>query len=513
MGAVDDVAIVGYGPVGQLAALLLGQRGHRVSVYERRSEPYGLPRAVHVDDEVLRVMQGAGLADEVTAIMDAPITYEWRDARGRTLLTFDLTGLGGHGFPASNMFSQPDLEAALDAAVRALPNVTVHRDAPVAKPRDAGDHVELSVGGRPARARYLVGCDGTGSVVRDALDSTVTDLGFTHDWLVVDVRPNRPRAWDPPALQVCDPARPTTAVPGGPGRRRFEFMLLPTDSRVELERPDTVWALLAPWDVRPDNATLQRHAVYTFRALWADRWRRGRILIAGDAAHQLPPFAGQGLAAGVRDVANLAWKLDLVLTGRAGEAILDTYPSERLPQVTVAATVSVELGKVICVLDPRAAAQRDEGMLAARAAGAQAVQPPPQPGLGEGLAMVGDPLAGQPFPQGRVGPERRRFDDVVVRLAGSGPMLVGLAGLTGMAAGTAGALGSRLGVPVVDLGAIGDPDGYYARWFGEHDRAVVLVRPDRYVFASCPDPAGAADLVGHWNAALSGVGPHPDTGS
>ncbi|HEY9476447.1 MAG TPA: FAD-dependent monooxygenase, partial [Mycobacteriales bacterium] len=218
-------------------------------------------------------------------------------------------------------------------------------------------------------------------------------------------------------------------------------------------------------------------------------WRRGRVLIAGDAAHQMPPFAGQGLAAGVRDVANLAWKLDLVLAGRAGEEILDSYPSERLAHLRIAMTVSVELGRVICVLDPEAAATRDAGMLAARAGGAQAVQPPPQPGLGEGLILAGDPLAGQPFPQGLVGPDRRRFDDVVA----ARPLLVAMGDLPG-------AVPDRLAE--VNLARVGDPDGFYARWFGEHGRGVVLVRPDRYVFGSASDAGGAVELARRWNTAL-----------
>lgn len=493
-----DVLIVGYGPVGQLAALLLGRQGHRVAVCERRTEPYPLPRAVHVDDEVLRVLQSAGLADEVAAIVDAPITYEWRNAAGQVLLAFDLTGTGVHCFPTSNMFCQPELEEILDRAVRALPNVMVHRGLTVTGLRETAGHVEIStMDGKTMRAKYVVGCDGAGSTVREHLDTSVTDLGFAHDWLVVDVEPHERRIWDPPALQVCDPSRPTTAVPGGPGRRRFEFMRLPGESPEELRRADTVWTLLAPWGMTPNTCVLRRHAVYTFRAAFADRWRRGRVLLAGDAAHEMPPFAGQGLAAGIRDVANLAWKLDLVLSGQATEAILDTYATERLEHLRLAMAISVELGKVICVLDPQQAARRDENMLAARAAGEQTVSPPPSPGLGAGFTLPGDPLAGQPFPQGLIGADRRRFDDVVFGdTARPGPLMVSLHPQVPPVPG----------FDVVDIATLGDTAGTYAAWFAQHGRPVVLVRPDRYVFGSAERPDAAGDLARAWTDALAGRG-------
>lgn len=498
-----DVVIVGYGPVGQLAALLLGRQGHRVAVYERRTTPFPLPRAVHVDDEVLRVLQSAGLAEPATAIMDAPITYEWHNAAGEVLLAFDLTGTGPHGFPASNMFCQPELEAILDEAVRALPNVEVHLGVEVAglaDRADGTDHVALStVDGAEVGARYVVGCDGANSTVRGHLAPTVTDLGFEHDWLVVDVVPTEPRRWDPPALQVCDPARPTTAVPGGPGRRRFEFMALPGESRSHLEDADTVWALLAPWGLDPSNCAVQRRAVYTFRAGWADRWRRGRVLLAGDAAHQMPPFAGQGLSAGVRDVANLAWKLDLVLTGRAGAAILDTYTTERIEHLRVAATISVELGKVICVLDEAAAAARDAGLLAARADGGQAIAPPAALPLGPGLTRAGDPLAGHAFPQGQVD-GGRRFDDCVPARATL--VTLGPDERRSVPGGTGTETGSE--VATVCLAELGDADGTYRRWFAGHGRAAVLVRPDRHIFGSASAPEEIATLVGEWGSALGG---------
>ena len=156
------------------------------------------------------------------------------------------------------------------------------------------------------KARYVVGCDGANSFVREHMGTGLTDLGFFYDWLILDVIPHEEREWRPFNLQMCDPRRPTTVVSGGPGRRRWEFMRLPGETIEELNTEQTAWRLLAPWDLTPGNADLERHTVYTFQARWADRWRNGRILIAGDAAHLMPPFAGQGMCSGVRDAANLA---------------------------------------------------------------------------------------------------------------------------------------------------------------------------------------------------------------
>src|SRR5947199_1713649 len=411
-----DVAIVGYGPVGQTLAILLGQRGWKVGVFEKQPAAYLLPRAVHFDHEVARILQAAGLGEELPRLTEPADTYEWRNAAGETRVVISSRGTSPSGWPEANMFAQPELERALDTMVRALPSVEVHRAAEVvdigpalvvASP--AGDRHEVG-------ARWIVGCDGANSFVRRHLGSAVTDLGFFFDWLIVDVVPRERRVWTPINWQLCDPARPTTIVSGGPGRRRWEFMRLPGEDVAELNTERTAWRLLEPWGLRPGNATLERHAVYTFQARWVDRWRTGRILLAGDAAHQMPPFAGQGMCSGIRDAANLAWKLDLVLAGKAAESLLDTYASERIPQVRQAIEFSIELGKVICVADPEQASARDAAMIAA--AGAAGVTPPlPTPALGPGLLLDGDPLAGHLFLQGEVrrGNAAGRFDDVVGR--------------------------------------------------------------------------------------------------
>ncbi len=505
-----DVAIVGYGPVGQALAILLGQRGWRVGVFEKQAQAYPLPRAVHFDHEVGRILQACGVADVVRGRTEAADVYEWRNAAGATLLRFDSKAAGLSGWPDANMFAQPELERILDARARSVPSVTVRRGCEVVAVETGSGDLTLSFVGpegerRSARARWVVGCDGANSFVRGALGATVTDLGFFFDWLIVDVLPHVPKVWRPLNVQVCDPARPTTLVSGGPGRRRWEFMRLPGEDLEELNRTDTAWRLLAPWGVTPENADLERHAVYRFQARWVDTWRKGRLILAGDAAHQMPPFAGQGMCAGLRDAANLAWKLDLVLGERAPERLLDTYPSERIPHVRAMIDFSMALGKVICIADPVEAAARDAMMTGAVASGQQTT-PPPAPGIGPGLVRADDPHAGRLFPQGRVrtsAGEEGWLDDVV----GHGWVLMGAAGdpVEALDAETR-AWFAGIGGIVVDVGASGavhDLDGVYARWFAEAGVAVALQRPDFYVFGTAPTVADTPVVMASLRAAVS----------
>ena len=168
---------------------------------------------------------------------------------------------------------------------------------------------------REVTAAYVIGCDGANSLVRERMGTPLEDLGFAFDWLIADTIPRDPGLLAGVNLQQCDPARPTTLVSGGPGRRRWEWMLLPGESPEQVEDREFVWELLARSGVGRDEVTLERHTIYTFRARWAERWREGRMLLAGDAAHLMPPFAGQGMCSGIRDALTLSWHLDLVLQG------------------------------------------------------------------------------------------------------------------------------------------------------------------------------------------------------
>jgi 2-polyprenyl-6-methoxyphenol hydroxylase-like FAD-dependent oxidoreductase len=505
-----DVAIVGAGPTGLALAILLAQRGRSVLVLERWPAPYPLPRAVHFDHEVARVLQAAGISADLAGFTESAPLYEWRNASGEILLRFGREQEAGlSGWPDSNMSNQPRLEAALEQRARSLAGVRVLRGHDVHLLHDAGDHVRLAARGPKGeavdlRAHYAVGCDGANSFVRGAIGAKFHDLGFAFDWLVVDVIPHETRVWSPLNWQLCDPVRPTTLVSGGPGRRRWEFMRLPHESIEELSDPETAWKLLEAWDVRPDNATLERHAVYTFRACWSDAWRRGHVLVAGDAAHLMPPFAGQGMCSGLRDAINLAWKLDLVLSGSAGEALLDSYGSEREPHARAIIDFSVALGRVICVADPREAAERDARMVpVARAAGLQT--PGPAPKLGPGCYDAACAAGGALFVQGRVqrGERIGLFDDVV----GGGFALVSTQGDPAQALSpeqrayfaTLGGVSAH----VSRDGALRDVDGAYQRWFEANAAAVALQRPDFAVFGTAAELGGAGALVDALRARLT----------
>ncbi len=509
---IYDVAVVGYGPVGQMLAILLGLEGYRVAVFERWHEVYPLPRAVHYDDEIARVLQAAGVADQVAPVIESSGFYEWRNADRELLLLLDWNGMGPSGWPISNIFSQPDLEGILDARARAFPTVQVSRGWEALSAAQDDDCVTLTVrrgeSARPGewrptsetrtiRARYLIGADGANSIVRQWMGVTMTDLGFRYDWFVVDIKPHDQREWAPYAWQWCNPARPTTIVPSGPGRRRWEFMRLPEESKEDFQGAETAWRLLEPWDVTPQNAMLERSAMYTFQARWADEWRVGRMLLAGDSAHLTPPFAGQGLCSGVRDAINLAWHLDLVLANRAPERILDTYASERTVNVQLFIGFAVELGKMICITDPQIAAMRDAQFFAAQKNPSLAPPPPPPMRLGPGILHQGDPVAGLLFVQGQVSHNGRSglFDDVV----GRGFVLLSNQGdpanaLSAESRAFFESIGGKIACvsaegPVVDL------DGTYAQWFAQNQACVALARPDFYIFGAAPTLDGAEQLV------------------
>ncbi|MEU6593898.1 bifunctional 3-(3-hydroxy-phenyl)propionate/3-hydroxycinnamic acid hydroxylase [Streptomyces sp. NPDC046881] len=516
-----DVVVVGYGPVGQLLSVLLAERGHEVAVIERWPSAYPLPRAVAFDGEAARILAAAGVSDCFARIGESSRDYTVTNQAGDVLLRHDADDTYRNGWPDSTSMYQPGLEAALTERGTSLPALRLFRDHEAVALEEDGDRVTVeAVEGATGRRRrftagWVVGCDGANSFVRASVNPAFTDFGLQHEWLVCDVVLHEERTFEHNNLQLADPARPRVAVSAGPGHRRWEFMRMPQDDPETFNSEEKAWELLRLVDVHPGNATLDRFTAYTFQARLADRWRSGHLLIAGDAAHLMPPFAGQGMCSGLRDAANLAWKLDLVLRGHAGDGLLDTYTVERRPHVKKSITMSVNLGKVICMTDAKAAADRDTVMLASRARGLGARRPQTVlERLQDGVVLRdadGKPAAGAGHltPQGRVAGARGTglFDDIVgtgfvlltTQDAGSGPDDVLDAGHRAFLA----ELGARTvrvlpaGTPPEALGAddVVDVDQVYLPYLSEQKATVALVRPDFYLFGTAEDTSGLPELV------------------
>jgi 2-polyprenyl-6-methoxyphenol hydroxylase-like FAD-dependent oxidoreductase len=498
-----DVVQVGYGPVGQISAALLGAAGHRVAVLERHPGLYGLPRAGHVDDEVMRILQAVGVAEEIVERAWPMSTYQVLDADLRPLQVMDWNFQGLSGWHAHYLFYQPYLEDVLDRAARRSTTVEVCQGATVTGFEQDGSGVTVAFqqrdGEQPrmVRGRYLIGADGANSVVRELCGIRRNDLGFEADWLVIDIRPHDRlmRIIDrvsgaelSTAVQICDPSRPMYACRWlGREHCRWEVMLLPDDSLEEMQSEEACWEFLARWGLTPEKAQIIRRTVYTFRSLIAETFRHRRALLVGDAAHLMPPFLGQGMCSGLRDAINLAWKLDLVLQGAADARLLDAYTVERRPHAEAIVRGSMALGAIVCTTDPAVAAKRDEALR-----NGTAPPPDPLPGIEAGVVQrppYGHPTVGQLSLQARVQAQGRvgRFDDVVGR---GWTLLLAPAVNRWKPDPSLASNASRIALKIARLALadaadpdlVLDLDSRYAPWLTELGAQAVLIRPDFYIF-------------------------------
>ena len=532
-----DVVIVGLGPTGLTLAHLLGRRGLKVLALEREPQFYGNARAVYTDDECMRIFQAAGIANDLDAdmILDCPVQWVLKDGSvlGQ-LRRFDRP----NGWTMSNFFYQPFLETRMEELLSRYPNVTAQRGRNVVGLDQSEDEVVIAhvpsegtnygeagacaptpQDATRVRARWLVACDGGRSFVRSSLGIKMTGKSFPEPWLVVDIK-----AKDgadcfrhiPYFNFYCDPERPTVSCPQPKGHHRFEFMLMPGQTRDYMEDPATVRAFLGR-HIDVEKVDVLRRLVYTFNALIAERWRVGRVLLAGDAAHMTPQFMGQGMSSGVRDAHNLAWKLDAIVRGRAGEALIDTYESERKPHAKEMIDVSVRMKEFVSQANPVKAMLRNvviRTLLKTPKVGTYIrearFKPPPaySDGAYLGLARTRRNSAeGRPVPQPQVRTyegRRELLDDVLgedFALLGYGvDPRAGLAeeDLAGLAA-----LGTRF-VTLYDYGGrpqdnkgvglsapaglveVEDLSGDAVAWLhdtGAKPGYVALIRPDKFVYA------------------------------
>lgn len=526
---IADVLVVGYGPSGATLANLLGRRGYRVVVIDQAATVYDKPRAITADHEALRIFQEIGLADEVAASTTPHPGTDFVGVDGQVIKRFyPAPPPNALGWEPSFMFVQPELEATLRRGVDRLDNVRVllqHRFVELAQDDDGvtAQLERLEDGAAvTVRSRYLVAADGASSRVRKQLAAPIEDLAFDEWWLVVDAWIRGPIELPPRCVQFCRPSRPGTYIVGPDALRRWEIKMLPHESPKDFESHDAVWRVLGEF---VDTTSLEhcRTAVYRFHALVVQQWREGRVFLMGDAAHQMPPFMGQGLCAGVRDAFNLAWKLDAVMRLGASPALLDTYGEERKRHVRTVVGHAKSFGLIIGELDVAAAQARDQRLGAELASGrAETVRQRFIPGLETGL--IDRDAGGAPAPgagelfvqphvrQGTAAPWQR-FDDVLgtrwavvaVDAAALQPFDVGLPeqlqALDGTvalvhAAGTT-VPSAPAGVPVWE-----DRDGLLTDWLQSRGAMALVARPDRYVYGIARDADELRRLVETLHATL-----------
>jgi 2-polyprenyl-6-methoxyphenol hydroxylase and related FAD-dependent oxidoreductases len=485
----SDVAVVGLGPVGGMVANLLAVSGLRVVALDREPDVMQIPRAVGIDGEVMRIMQTMGLAEDLKPRLKVFRGAQYLDADGNVVATRPpIVGPGPQGWPNRYNVHQPELEETLRAGLRRRPNVTELVGHEVTEVSDLGDHAEVKARDLRTnsdvlvRCRYIVGCDGGRSLTRRSIGSDYEDFGLNQPWIVADFRV-KPSANLPEInTHYADPVSPTIYVHVVRDIRRFEFRAVPGEDLEHAAEPDAIWRRVARW-LQPDQAELLRAAVYTHRSLVVRTWRRGRILLAGDAAHQTPPFLGQGLCAGARDAVSVAWRLRDVLTRGASESLLDSYGSERAEHARRYITTATELGTHLTAPTKEAI-----DSLNARV-GREGRGAPPR--LGPGL-FVADAVGGSLAPQPRDA-QGRLIDDVVgyefAVLAE--PSIIGDLDLSARGAA------ERIHATVVSDSAI-------TAWLTEIGARAVIIRPDRYYYGAFADTTALgkalAEIAGLYGA-------------
>jgi 3-(3-hydroxy-phenyl)propionate hydroxylase len=506
---VYDVLIAGYGPTGAVAANLLGAYGFKVLVVEPNLEIYDIPRAVHFDGEVMRIFHALQLADEISELADQGKMIRFTNGRNWHLFKQDLSTVPRHhGWYNNLFFNQPQLEKCLRAGVSRYDNVAMQLGWVVSDLNlDDKDRIQLQLDSttqgadqtESVSARYVLACDGASSSVRKILNISQEDLGCDEPWLVCDLLLEERFEFDRTGFQICDPARPTTLIPCEGNHIRWEFMLNAGEDAAVMEDEANVRALMAPHmhrlspSLNDTDGDLIRAKVYTFHALLADTFQQDRVFLLGDAAHQTPPFLGQGLCAGVRDAYNLCWKLNGVMKGDYSVGVLKTYTTERRPHVREVIATAVAHGSIIQTRNPLKALVRDSYLMLGRMI-------PPLVGFlkfGEGwnlgaglLATHGAPAAGgpvgEPLPQGfvqRLGVDEppQWFDE----LLGGGFTLVGFGVDPVVYLADVDDHAWLSTVHIGSAGGICEIEGEMMHWAAEHAIALALVRPDRQVYGVC----------------------------
>ncbi len=492
-----DVAIVGYGPTGATAANLLGRLGLKVLVIERDSDIYNRARAISTDEEVMRIWQSVGLSDRLQQDMLAERPVAWVDAAGVPFFELTITARGS-GHPPQQFIYQPAVDEVLRAGVARFPGVELLMEHECLRLAQHDDEVELMLADlrgdsvKRVRASYVIAADGGSSPTRAQLGVGYTGRTYAERWIVIDTLVKQ--QWDGhDRLRFhCDPARPAVDCPTPLGHHRWEFPVRAGEDEQALITETAVWKLLREHGIGPNHVDVLRAVVYSHHVRIADRWRIGRVFLAGDAAHAMPPWIGQGMSAGVRDVANLCWKLAAVIDGQAPDTLLNSYQSERLPHVTDVTRRAVLVGRIITERRRTVAWARNHllrtltripGVLT----GSQRLWWIPVARYRDGFFQAGQPASGWQIPQPWVidaAGAAARLDDVIgghwtVLHAGEAPS--GVQAWAANGAAVVRVTGPQSGP---HPGAIRDTGDTLLSWMRRRKATALVVRPDGFVYAA-----------------------------
>ncbi len=478
-----DVALIGYGPTGATAANLLGQMGLKVLVIERDPDVYGRARAISTDEEVMRVWQSVGLSERLQQDMlpDRPLTFV--DGDGVPFIDLKVKPRGA-GHPPQQFLYQPAVDHVLREGVARFPNVQVLLEHECLRVQAKGDEVELMVADlrtdtfKRFRASYVIAADGGSSPTRGQFGIGYSGRTYSERWVVIDTKVHQP--WDAyDRLRFhCNPSRPTVDCPTPLGHHRWEYPARTDEDEQSLLDESAIWKVLGDQGITSDHVEILRAVIYSHHVRIADRWRAGRVFLAGDAAHAMPPWIGQGMSAGVRDVANLCWKLDAVINGQAPDALLDSYQTERKPHVTEVTRRACLVGRIITERNRGVAAVRNHlarrltrvpGVIALM----QKVMWIPDARYDNGFFAGDNRAVGWQIPQPWVTDDsgaRVRLDDF---LSGRWTILHTGAAPTGAQAW------AELGVPVIHV-----TEPALVGWLQRKKASAVVVRPDGFVYAA-----------------------------
>ncbi len=464
-----DVVIVGFGPTGGTLANLLAMQGFSILVLEKEKSFYPLPRAVHFDDEVMRVFETIGITNTFLKHTIINKGTKFVDKKNRVILDWPRPReITENGWYPSYRFNQPDLERELRKKLKSYKKVEIRQNSNVQKIINKKNEVDIifeDINSKKIliiKSKYLIGCDGANSITRSQMKTKMKNLGFTQKWAVIDLvlKKNKKNLPDR-TIQYSNPTRPATYCRNVGKRRRWEFAIKKTEKIETILSDKYIWNFLKPW-LKKKEARMERKTIYTFQSALVKSWKKGRIFLAGDAAHLMPPFMGQGMCAGIRDVSNLAWKISLCLKNKHDDKLLNTYQSERSSNVKEYIETTMRMGEFVNAVGRSPITNN----ISADSKGRKSMKSI-KPRLGHGLGDLKDKFRGKIFPQFIIKDNKKLDEKFSLK-----PALI-----------ISDEIKKNISLKIKLIRSKNIKN--LELFFKEHNCKAVIVRPDRFILSSC----------------------------